>query len=805
MKRLLWCLCLCALCPTLIIGCGDDESSGSAEDGGVSQDDLMDIENQITMIGSDLGDLTDNVGELGEEVTSIGNDLDSLTEEADRRLTDLEMPDILSCSVSEVCIPDGVDMVSGENSKLGEIIEVICEHEVDCCDETELNLKFGPGIEDAADCVNLFNDVVQNGFTPDFFSSYLTPSVVYQIIGVAQALNDPRVHVEIDEAGVEACVESLQAECPEISEPGEPGEPECVAPEAYAQDPCSLDNLLNGLQEEGELCGDYAVGEGEDIPECDDGFYCSFEAYTNNNQGICAKLPDVGDFCQSDPDCDPFGYYGYNYGGPNVTNLYCNINDAQCAPLGDVGDDCTFIDEDFAINDPSNLQPQSRSATSQDCLPFLTCDPSSNTCVALCSEGRFCTPGADPLLTCGDDLLCNVTEVPALYDTWGMGTCAPAIEEGDTCTQGFECETGKCEDDCDPDTELCNCSESRAPGEECDTPGADPLCRSSWCGTDSECADTCNCDENAEDGDCDMNVGEGPSVMSPCGDGYFCDFGTYVGNDAQNYSLYACEPRIANGGTCDASTNVHASCASGFCDPATNQCTAKVAIDAACPSMLDEQCRTNQYCNASNICRTYLAAGANCDLADVTLLECAKGLVCVDAGTDTCQALAESGEACNPSNIAEPRCNSDEDPTLGCIDIDGGASGLVLECYSYMGGYADGVDCQFQDSYCASGWCRPNAVLSPTASSCTQPLEEGDDCDISDQTQDVCAEGLYCNHPQNETAGKCAQQRGPGGACKPYFGGDDCRYGGSCTFTKDQYLCNAASIDYSTEIFCGGN
>ena len=165
MKRLLWCLCLCALCPTLIIGCGDDESSGGVEDGGVSQDDLMDIENQITMIGSDLGELTENVGDLGEEVGTIKEDLTDLTGDVEGRLTDLEMPDILSCSVSEVCIPDCVGMVSGENSKLAGIIEVICEHEVDCCDETELNLKFGPGIEDAADCVALFDDVMTTGAT----------------------------------------------------------------------------------------------------------------------------------------------------------------------------------------------------------------------------------------------------------------------------------------------------------------------------------------------------------------------------------------------------------------------------------------------------------------------------------------------------------------------------------------------------------------------------------------------------------------------------------------------------------------
>lgn len=803
MKRLLWCLCLCSLCPTWIAGCGDDEGGGGVEDGGVSQADLEDVNNAIDQLETDLGDLNTNVDGLGDDLSELTDDVSNLTDDVEGRLDALENPEILSCSDSELCIPDGVLLATGGISG---IIDLICEHEVDCCTETELNLKFGPGIQSKDDCVSLFTDMVENGFSPDFLDSYLTPSVVYQIIGVAQALNDPRVHVEIDEEGVQACIDSLDTECPEIVEPGPAPEPECFPGQEYEADPCSLNNLLNGLQEEGELCGDYSYGEGEDIPECEDGFYCSFEGYSSNQQGICAKLPEEGDGCQQDQDCDPYGDYYYS---ELATNLYCNLQNAQCEPLGKEGDPCTFINDDFTIVDESNLYPPSRSATSQDCMNGLTCDPTSNTCVANCSEGRFCSPGQDPFSTCGEDFLCNVTEQPELYDNWGLGTCHAPLEEGDTCTLGFECETGKCEDDCDVDTGLCACSPSKAPGEACSTPGSDADCSSNWCGTDEECAAPCNCDDGQNDGDCDAN--EEFTNPTPCGDGYYCDFGTY--NEQTGW--YSCEPLIANGTTCDSSTNnQQGSCDSGFCDPGTSQCAAKVATDAACPSGLDEQCRTTQYCNNNSICRTYLTAGMNCDLADTSGLQCAKGLVCVDAATDTCQALAKPGEACNDSNIAEPQCDTSDDYSVQCVDIDGGASGLELRCYSYLGGRADGVDCPFSmdpatqtyyDTYCASGWCRPNAVLSATASACAQPLEEGDDCDTADQTQDVCAEGLYCNHPQNETAGKCAAQHGPGGSCKPYFSGGDCRFGGSCIFTKDQYLCDSNSIDYQTEIFCGGN
>jgi hypothetical protein len=71
---------------------------------------------------------------------------------------------------------------------------------------------------------------------------------------------------------------------------------------------------------------------------------------------------------------------------------------------------------------------------------------------------------------------------------------------------------------------------------------------------------------------------------------------------------------------------------------------------------------------------------------------------------------------------------------------------------------------------------------------------------------DVCAPGLFCNHPSGETAGKCASQNEPGESCKPYFLGIDCVNGNpsSCQFTKDQFLCNTLAQPEET-FFCDGN
>jgi hypothetical protein len=808
MKRLLWCLCLCSLCPTWVIGCGDDETSSGSEDGGVEQD-LEEVNNRIDSVQDELDDLTGNVGGLTDDVSDLDDKFTELTAGLDGRLEDLENPEILSCTEFEVCIPTGVMDVTGG---IGGIIDVVCEHEIDCCTENELNLKFGPGIDSVEDCVGLFTNMVENGFSPDFFETSMTPSVVQRVIGVVQALNDPRVRVAINQEGVQACIDSLETECPEISEPGPLPDPECVATTEYEENPCALSNLLIGMQDEGELCGDYSYGYGEDIPECKEGFYCSFEGFgfiegPTPSQGVCARLPDAGDFCQEDRDCDPFGY-NQSHGGPLATNLYCNLADAQCEQLGGEGDPCEFIDDTFTLYDEFNSQilyPRNRSATSRDCGGGLTCDPTSKECVANCSRGRFCDPynGMNQLATCGEDMLCNVTEEPELYEIHGLGICWPALERGDVCTAGFECEDGVCTDNCNQTTLLCECNEVRAPGEECPTPGPEELCSSGWCGTDGECAAACNCDENVSPGSpgsCDALVGP---VPVGCDDGYYCASSTYNGQTG----TYACEPLIPNGTACDYTNNGsdnHVACNSGFCDPATTQCAAKVAMDAACPSGVDQQCRSTQYCNNDEVmlCRTYRTAGQTCDAA----VECADGLVCVDgAASDTCQPLAGPGDDCNAGNVGAPECDTREDDTIGCIDIDGDGAGLVYQCYSSMGGYADGVECGGNHALCASGWCRWDAATAPMEQTCEQPLEDGDPCDTANPTMDRCGEGLYCARTRSSTMGECAAQSGPGEPCDPFFGGGDCLYDGACVFAKDQYLCDSDSIDYEVELFCDGN
>lgn len=805
MKRLLWCLCLCSLCPILITGCGDDDGGGGSEDGGVTPADLDEVNGRITDLDDRLGDLTDDVDGLGGQLDGLSGDLSDLSEEVRRRLNALEDPDLISCSEEERCIPNGIELT---RTGLADIISIVCEHEVDCCSSAELNLKFGPGIKTAAQCVSLFTDIVNNGFSPSFLQE--SPYIVNQIIRVAQALNDTRVRVALNPEGIEACVDSLRdRDCPRYLEPGEPGEPECTAYDPAMDEPCMLSNLLTGLQEEGELCGQYGGGyHGYSIPECGEGLYCSWAGASQSGEGICARLPEEGHGCQTDYDCDPLADEGYSLFG---TRLYCNVQDAKCAPLGDVGDPCAYIVDDFSIWHGS-LWPWSRSSTSQDCLPWLACDPISTTCVAQCSEGYLCDAHVDPFNNCGAGRVCNVTEFPDLNSNYSLGVCTGALAVGATCTLGTECASGSCSDACDPETGTCKCGAPlKAAGAACPTPGPDALCSSGLCGTDGKCAAFCDCDDAIDEYACNLVAQQRGRDGVSCGAGTYCDFSEYVTDEALGFG-YACKPLIANGNACDLSFYMHRSCTSGFCDPdpgddqtgPTYICSPKQAANGNCTSTFDEECPNNQYCNNDNACRPYVPLNGDCDLTDPAGRECAAGLVCVDGTTDTCRAYAESGENCNDSHQGAPSCAPNK--SLTCIDVDGPTGpGTMFKCYNLNGGVDNGVDCAGVDARCKSGFCLPNGP-SPTAYQCAPPLEEGDDCDTANITIDTCAKGLFCNHPNGSTAGKCAPQRRPGESCKPYFNGRDCTNGGlsSCVFTKDQFLCNMSAQPVET-LFCDGN
>lgn len=789
MKRLLRCLCLCALCPLVVTGCGDDEGGGGSEDGGMTTID--DLSDQVDNLEGQLTGVSDDVEGLGEDLNGLEGQVGDLEQSLDDLRNDVENPDILDCSESELCVPDGV-MFS--QAALEDLVTVVCEHEINCCDEDELNFKFGPGIASVEDCVQLFTDLVNNGQSPWFLQD--NPYVINQIIAVAQAINDEATHIELNADGIADCVEQLDSrECPEYTEV-EP-DTECVNPEPVEEDVCAIANLVTGLQAEGELCGDYYG-----VPECADGLFCSHES--SSQRGICAPLPSEGDLCREDNDCDP-GFDEWNWGN-FMTNLFCNKKTSACEPLGDVGDPCEYVDPTFSYYDYYlNPWQYQKEATAVGCLPHLICDPIAEECAEHCDAGgQFCQRG-EVTTPCPEGLICNVSALPDLFDNYGGGVCTVEIDDGERATYADECASGRLDVD-DDLNDICG-EQLKDAGDDCDAAGEDAECEFGWCDTDEHCSARCNC----EGEDCDNFFEEGDWVATPCDDGFYCDWGNPRGG-----SWYACEPKVDNNEVCDTTNNSpHTSCTSGFCDPdqgddeagTANLCSPKqtAAQNAPCTTTNDEECPNGQYCNSMNLCRPYVAEGGSCEVVD-PLVECHPDLICVTStGTDTCAEPAALGEACNDGNMEDPSCAFG----LSCIDTDG-AAGTEMGCYDYTGTFANGVDCTTWGAgggiYCASGWCQPNSPTAPTSWACAPKIEVGEACDADDATLNVCEDGTFCNHGVDDSEGECAEQHLPGQSCKPYLGGMDCLNStgsGDCVLTNDQFVCNQYAQPPES-LFCDG-
>ena len=107
--------------------------------------------------------------------------------------------------------------------------------------------------------------------------------------------------------------------------------------------------------------------------------------------------------------------------------------------------------------------------------------------------------------------------------------------------------------------------------------------------------------------------------------------------------------------------------------------------------------------------------------------------------------------------------------------------------------YVDNVP-YYADELCASRWC--------AGTTCADPVEEGEECDVMTTNKSRCADGLYCNHPPDDGVGTCEPKLYVGESCSPYFGGQDC-VGGSCALRADEYVCGTGSVEEETT-FCDG-
>jgi hypothetical protein len=796
---------------TFAVACGDDDGGGGGgmEDGGVTVDDkIMDLSDQLGGIEGEIGDLgtkvDDGLADLNSKLEGANGDIGGLEGDVgdlQGQIEDLITPD--SCSVEELCVPDGVEVTA---AALASLVTTLCEKEFDCCDENERAVRLGKGVAEVSDCVKRFVDMLENGQSPDLNLFWANDEVLYNAVEIAVAINSTDVQVGIDADAIAACEDSIKdLDCNGESEEEEEPADHCETVDyEEEEDPCSAEAIVIGLQQEGEICG--ATG----VDECAAGLHCSaYELLAPGpNLGICMPPSAVDDACRNDWDC-------------NGEEQYCDPDTNTCAERGDVGDPCDYIDDSFLVSGDFDLNPnweswlQNPGALNVECKRGLSCDPIDEVCVDNCTEHALCWNN----FGCPEDMICNFTEVSGLWDTWNLGLCTDPIEKGDPCSQwtslpnfeqlSTECETERCQAISEDGPECVDALTED--GGDCDGdievfPSSDPTCASQLCDMNEECATLCE-------------------KQSDCPNDSFCD----MDGASPVAGMYACEPKGGTGDTCyamtdgdeDNSLGTDVTCDSGRC--AAGLCAAKAAVGDTCTHAAD--CTAGNYCGYDSTdtpapgyeCRPFVATDADCSTPnsiDNANWACGADAQCVEG---LCKDEVDEGDDCGAAAPCGGFPNS-----MTC-------AGLINECW-YGGDFPEGADCDTcavpensdeeeclsGNAVCADGWCGP-------AYTCLTPIEAGEDCDADDATANHCEDGYYCKHDPDAEGedigtGKCTRQRTTGEGCEPRYDGygpallnvHDCQgesdndyYSNSCILVGGDFVCGQNANE--EEPMCDGN
>ena len=161
---------------------------------------------------------------------------------------------------------------------------------------------------------------------------------------------------------------------------------------------------------------------------CQDGLWCSDEA---SFPGVCLEQASVDEACASPDSCLPGSFCG---------------PDEKCHPFEQpLGEPCLVFDV--------------------TCAQGLFCDRETETCQARRDDGQTCNPRA-PTDSCRDGLFCACLSSTCPAVSSGHSTddvCQAQKENGQDCTEAYECAAGRCDDDgkCAaplPDPEPLQCS-----------------------------------------------------------------------------------------------------------------------------------------------------------------------------------------------------------------------------------------------------------------------------------------------------------------------------------------------------------
>ncbi|MFT3925377.1 MAG: hypothetical protein QM778_22755 [Myxococcales bacterium] len=594
---------------------------------------------------------SDQVKELRDQIGNLNTQLNGL----DMRTDVLETPKVPgSCSTGELCIPDGISLVS---SGLQPVIDALCDKEANCCTTGELSYLYGPSVKNADECKATFKDLINNAQVSDLggrVGQYLET-----IVRAAHALNDTDILVKIDDTAVTACATFIGAEvCPRDLQQAE----SCTALPQPA-DPCSLSKLLKGQERDGDTCEPNLY-----FDECGDGLICRGDPYDQNGQsGTCGAKAAVGDRCTQQSDCD---------------ELYCDFTAGTCKTRAKEGEPCALLDPTFKnIAPPIDRSTYLRdwgSSTSIDCEVGFTCNAVSKTCTKSdCAQGAYCYSNS----MCPAGEVCSNKASPELQDfsesnDTFVGLCVPG-DLGAACDDSSDCSSGHCATDkkcsayCEygcvgPDCDKCPqgsfcevtddgyyCEPLIASGNDCSDYVRDNSCQSGFCDGNSKCAPKvaagalcptgsnheCPAGQWCSAGTCTAgavalnNPCTTPNGFSNCDIGLYCwpSDGASAGKCFQLNETQSQLVDLPDGTYC---AGVHAWCKSNWCQ--------KTATSYACAAPL--------------------ADGATCDQTNPNGFRCAEGSYCADGPTPqtgTCTKYLHTGETCDPAKGGDDCASGD--------------------------------------------------------------------------------------------------------------------------------------------------
>lgn len=516
----------------------------------------------------------------------------------------------------------------------GDLAAAACDLAFSCCSRGEINLLFGPYVEDGANCgERVVNSASLAQSLQLDLGAFANVSIVLPNLGNLQrAIADGRT--EVDSAALDACLTYIAGlGCAGEEEP-EPAEG-CVAPPPPEVTPCDEKLLFRGRVGDGGACSSPGL-----TFECQEGLACRAGGGLGV-QGACVRPGGVGDLCFGSQECQD--------------DLYCSQLDGTCQIPRAEGEACLYADRD----DPS--PPQSTLLVA--CEAGLFCDPVTDRCVSACQRGASCSIDAQCDdeqglicilgrcdlarklgVPCGEDADCEADlrcgPNPAAPSE---SVCAERLADGEVCSflGDAECQSGYCDQD------TLRCAPTVAAGGFCpsarDLECADGYCESQsiFCTDDTPCLGSGSC--NLDTLQCEFYCVEHRADDAPCDRDAHCQSGACVSGSCKTLPL-------ADGRTCtDASQ-----CDSGFCGFESPRVCQRLPLDVG------EVCGFSNVLCASGICFDGLCSaglreGDRCDLGGQP--PCGRELYCdFQAQPAACVPVHGAGEACEGSFQCRGAC-----------------------------------------------------------------------------------------------------------------------------------------------------